>query len=432
MIDPREQDQHVERLLREAMRGPVRAETADCLDVETLAAWSEGSLDAGARSRAESHAATCTRCQSMLAAMIRTQPAIAAPSASPFRKWLMVLVPAVSAAAAVALWFAVDPSVKNPAEPVATVARIEQAPPSKDSEEVKARANAATPASERPAGAPAPTTVPGAREADSSFADKRSAAKEVPKVLDRLEALSKPADAPASVAATPPPPPPIPPAAPPRPEQERSQVAQLQSQTQGQGQVQNQMPSPSQNQAANQAPSPYVNQSQVSQSAPAERRVIESAGRAGAASSDTRIAGARDAKQDAAANERLGYRGRQDVSGTFELLTANALIRYRVIDGRTIQRTADGGKTWTAGHAVLVPATLSIGSAPSPTVCWFAGTGGLVVRTGDGTTWREVRVPDAVDIKSITATDANTATVITANGRVFTTANGGLSWSIPK
>ena len=122
-----ERDQHVDRLLREAMAGPVRAESADCLDVEALAAWAEGSLDASNRARAEAHAATCTRCQRMLAAMIRTAPIAAAAPASPFRKWVMMLGPALGVAAAVALWFAVDRPSRTTEPEVMTMARSENA-----------------------------------------------------------------------------------------------------------------------------------------------------------------------------------------------------------------------------------------------------------------------------------------------------------------
>ncbi len=87
-------------------RGPA---SSDCLDPETLAAWAEGALSGSERSFAEAHAARCARCQSMLAVMARTVPP-AAPTPSPLRKWLMMLTPVAAAAAAVALWFAVDPA----------------------------------------------------------------------------------------------------------------------------------------------------------------------------------------------------------------------------------------------------------------------------------------------------------------------------------
>ena len=111
----RDRDKSVEQWLRQTPVAGARVD--DCLDAETLAAWSEGLLDGRARSTAEAHAASCARCQAMLAVMVRTTPVPAGAMGSPFRKWLMMLSPAMAAAAAVALWVAVDrrpvPSVND-------------------------------------------------------------------------------------------------------------------------------------------------------------------------------------------------------------------------------------------------------------------------------------------------------------------------------
>ena len=143
-MSDRDRDQSVEQWLR---RTPVgAASTDDCLDADTLAAWSEGLLEGAERSSAESHASTCARCQAMLAVMARTTPVPASGTASPIRKWLMLLGPAMAAAAAVALWFAVDPSQRSA--------------PSVLGELSKERAESA------PAAVPAPRTRRVARAAD--------------------------------------------------------------------------------------------------------------------------------------------------------------------------------------------------------------------------------------------------------------------------
>ena len=110
-MSDRDRDQSVEQWLRRMPAGATP--TDDCLDADTLAAWSEGLLEGAERSSAESHASTCARCQAMLAVMARTTPVPASGTASPIRKWLMLLGPAMAAAAAVALWFAVDPSERS-------------------------------------------------------------------------------------------------------------------------------------------------------------------------------------------------------------------------------------------------------------------------------------------------------------------------------
>ena len=107
-------DKAVERWLRQTPAAGARSESA-CLDAETLAAWAEGLLNGPERTAAEAHASGCARCQAMLAVMVRTMPATPPRSASPLRKWLMMLSPAMAAAAAVALWFAVDQRSLPPA-----------------------------------------------------------------------------------------------------------------------------------------------------------------------------------------------------------------------------------------------------------------------------------------------------------------------------
>ncbi len=139
-MSDRDRDQSVEQWLRKTPVGA--ASTDDCLDANTLAAWSEGLLEGAERSSAESHASKCARCQAMLAVMARTTPVPVSGTASPIRKWLMLLGPAMAAAAAVALWFAVDPSQRSA--------------PSVLGELSKERAESA------PATVPAPAPVPAA------------------------------------------------------------------------------------------------------------------------------------------------------------------------------------------------------------------------------------------------------------------------------
>ena len=100
-----DRDATIDRLLAgRATRSPGNATDA-CLDADTLAAWADDALDAGALAAAEAHAADCARCQAMLAAMARTTPLAPAQAAAPWWKpafrWL---VPLTAAAAAVLVW----------------------------------------------------------------------------------------------------------------------------------------------------------------------------------------------------------------------------------------------------------------------------------------------------------------------------------------
>jgi hypothetical protein len=101
-------------LLRDTLRSRAADPTAACVDVETAAAFVDGTLSTRARSSAEAHIADCPRCQAVLAALVRSTPPTAA------RTWwrrpaLAWLVPAAVAAGAVAIWINVPDPPNLPA-----------------------------------------------------------------------------------------------------------------------------------------------------------------------------------------------------------------------------------------------------------------------------------------------------------------------------
>jgi hypothetical protein len=92
-----------------------------CLDAETIAAWADDSLAAGERAAVEAHAADCARCQAMLAAMVRSEPA-AQPAAAWWWRGSMLgwLVPLTAVASAL-IWIVVSPgTIRPPQEAVPT------------------------------------------------------------------------------------------------------------------------------------------------------------------------------------------------------------------------------------------------------------------------------------------------------------------------
>src|SRR3954466_7582399 len=107
-------------LLRETLHGRMTPERAPgCLDSQTLAAWSEGTLNRRDRESIEVHASDCARCQALLAAMVTI-----APPVSPSRWWRPStagwFAPMAAAAAAILLWVTVprapvDRSLTSPA-----------------------------------------------------------------------------------------------------------------------------------------------------------------------------------------------------------------------------------------------------------------------------------------------------------------------------
>ena len=101
-------------------------------------------------------------------------------------------------------------------------------------------------------------------------------------------------------------------------------------------------------------------------------------------------------------------------------------VRWRVRPA-SIERTTDGGSTWTA-TGVASDIDLTAGSAPSAGVCWMVGASGTVLRTTDGRTWQRLPFPEAASLTGVEATDERTATVTTTDGRRFRTTDGGSTW----
>lgn len=436
-------DHSVEQWLRKT---PVPAAPEDlCLDAETLAAWADGKLAGAERTSAEAHASTCARCQAMLAVMVRTTPVPAPSSGSAIRRWLMMLSPAMAAAAAIALWFAVDqrqalvpsavdslskeqvgastaplaePAPASPAAPAPTESDRKEQMTSSDRDAQKqerlAQSELADARRDREAGPPsaAPATPTPVNERKDLETAKRS---ETASGLDGLRAA-------APVASLPPPPPPSPSG--PAPQQQANQ-AQNQFANQNQAAVQTQSPAVQTQQTQSQSQAPR-------QQAPAalEERVIVSEKPVGRVAADTsdpgRAAGRGGATGGLADASKLAYRAKP---GDFELTVAESSVRWRVVDGRTVQRSPDAGTNFSTQYTAESGVLLMAGAAPSTNVCWLVGRSGAVVLTTDGRVWQRLAFPEQVDLTAVTATDARTATVTAADGRRFGTSDGGRTWT---
>jgi hypothetical protein len=448
----RERDLSVERWLRTT---PVSAaQPDDCLDAETLAAWAEGLLDGSQRATAEAHASNCARCQAMLAVMVRTTPDRAAGTGSPIRKWLMMLGPPMAAAAAVALWFAVD---RGPRAPVVDRVTNEQA-----------KAEPAPGSPESPASVPAPVEADGkapspsadrdavtrSRVAPSELADARKERETGPQAFATPPATVAPVNEKKDLAtakrtdpvlgserlgaAAPlPTPPPAPPPAPQRPPTAEVQAA-AGSRTAATGALPAAAPQQQANQTQNQAPNQAPNQNQdqtQNQSPPVQRQALEERVRVAEkplarAAEDSaaarRAAGRGGAEGGLAETVTLNVRAKP---GDFELDVASSFVRWRVVGGRTVQHSVDGGTTWTNQYTADPGVMLTSGTAPTPTVCWLVGRSGAILLTVDGKVWQRVTFPGTVDFAAVTASDARTATVTTIDDRQFATTDGGQTWT---
>ncbi|HYN07546.1 MAG TPA: YCF48-related protein [Vicinamibacterales bacterium] len=125
--------------------------------------------------------------------------------------------------------------------------------------------------------------------------------------------------------------------------------------------------------------------------------------------------------------DRVSGLGRANEGTVLENRSPAPTVRWRVTGAR-VERSVDAGSTWSdvpTGVAVAITA----GAAPTSSICWLAGRGGMVLLTADGGgTWQRVPLTEATDLSAIRATDARNATVTTADGREYATTDGGRTW----
>jgi hypothetical protein len=99
----------------------------------------------------------------------------------------------------------------------------------------------------------------------------------------------------------------------------------------------------------------------------------------------------------AVAPERRAFAAAAAASVTSEAISpVNQLVRWRVVDSTAVERSVDGGRTWTRTARIAE-----------------VGTG----------------KPDSLSIRGIRAVNDVTAIARTADGRDFTTSDGGRSWT---
>jgi hypothetical protein len=387
--EQQDRESSLERLMRDALRAPASdvSETSDaggCLDTDTLAAWAEQTLSARDRTALETHAAGCTRCQSMLAAMARTTPV---PVTAPWWRVHMMawMVPATAGAAALVVWMTL------PSRP--------------GLESRQAATHIAAPSMQpAPAVQPAPVTSSPARKFDDLDAITPPATDRAPRAAPAKETVSEQArtrqefrranaddkQAVSSLAKT------EAVAAEPKANAEASAAAQPAS------------PAP-----APLAPPPDAPPAPAPRAAPPPARAVGGA-----------LAGATNASE--ARGDRL--MARAAAAPVVQILSPNPSNRWRLLPGGAVQHSTDGGSTWET-QATGADVTLTTGASPAPLVCWLIGPRGRVLLSRDGATWKAVPVAQPLDLVSIRATDDTSATVTAADGRRFATVDGGATWT---
>jgi hypothetical protein len=353
------------RLLRDALRRAAAEPSSSCLDAAALAAWADGSLGWRERERVESHAASCARCQALVAAMAKTAPA------SPPRAWwtskIAWLAPIAAAAAALVVWIAApDMRMGHPA--------------------------------------PAPSTTPASQAAQTpalAAPTPRAAALAPPE--NAAPAAAAPADR-ADQA---------PPARSPAARERRQPVA----------------PSKDLRDAAGPAPSAASTDTHLETSSALSAGAAAADAQAKPSEVESRQlaeAAPRAALDSLQARSVMQNAAKAVSPSLFEIASPDPNVRWR-ISGTSVQRSADAGANWQT-QSSGVRAVLSSGTAPSPTVCWVVGAAGTVARSTDGRTWQQVAFPEAIDLSAVRASDATHAVITAADRRTFATDDGGRTW----
>jgi hypothetical protein len=132
------------------------------------------------------------------------------------------------------------------------------------------------------------------------------------------------------------------------------------------------------------------------------------------------------AQDPAAARGVVARRFRSHVTWV-EVPSPEPLIRWRFTPGGDVERSADAGLTWTREQIGGTRVQLIAGAAPSSSVCWLAGRDGVVLRFTSAEGWQRVPLPVRANVISIVASDAQHAIVRVQDGQLRTT-DGGQTW----
>lgn len=347
----RDQDRWLRRSLRQAATPPSEA----CPDAETLAAWADGGLNAQAVAAVELHASSCARCMAVAAAMERSAPAVSAARAWTPARAVRWLIPLTAAATAVAIWIAV------PQRPITGDMTL------------------SAPVSEAPARTPDSGFRTGAGAADMPQAPSSGATS----TDARPEFAPEPSTQnqnPAPRTANPEPQP-----------QEQMQLRdddlrreRAASPAQG---FAVELPSAARQSAPQAPPATAPPTPPVELAPPPGADAAAAKGTAEASPSLTA-----DTPSEALTTPQRSAFTTKFVVTAEARAPKNELIRWRVISSATIERSIDGGKTWT--HTVPLPRDSVKG----------------------------------LTISGIRATNDQAAVVQMSNGTEFLTSNGGKSW----
>lgn len=363
-----------------------------CPDAEVLAAYVDDGLADSERARLESHLATCARCRALMA---RLSP-IEAPSSATSPVWRLPRIDARWGALAATLlvgtvlWMAWP---RTAVQPESRVAMAIDAP----EQRLPARAVEAGPSAPAPA-APAAAAVgrDGTRELerDATRADAR--------VSQTLRAAAVQAKSNA--------------------DRERTERAVLDAVQARQAPA---APEP--------APAPPPAVAAAAGAMAADKQAVAAA-RPQAPSAAAAPVAPPSAAGPAAAENAASFREKLEAVGGARVIDGPSFaepegrLRWRIVRGRVIESSSDGGVKWNPAFDAGV-VRLNSGSAPSMAAAWVCGAKGAVFRRVVPGGWTRVANPTTDDLVSIIAASDSSARVTTQTGQVFETTDGGATWA---
>ena len=398
-------------MLRQGLASDAQGGPENCPDAASLAAYYERSLTASESAVLDAHLAMCSRCRGHVAALVRSEaPEPERPERSVVWLWdWRVLTPAMAAVAIAIISIGVWEHRHNTAQPViVAMNRAEKSVPA--APPIGAIASApANPAAIEATPKQAPSTAPSrrAQPAPRLIAPIAKPAPPPPAPSEAVgadeitaaEATREPAPATGVVAGVP-----SAQATPPSDQKARS-VAQSQN-----------------------APVAKTTSPGGSVSSTAELSVVPRASRAPAERHAAPVAAAKQAMPGAVG----GLIARpSSTPREITIVSPDFTKSWRITSLGAIEFSNDSGQTWVTQTSV--PAGVAVaGSAPSVKVCWVVGRGGFVLRAKNGSEWKQVTPPVAMDLIAIRALDAKHATVTAADGSTYVTKDGGKSWEQQK
>ncbi len=404
-------------MLRRGLSSDSPRAAQACPEPDLLAAYYERSLAPVEVERFDAHLATCERCRAQIAALVRSEkPDQKQPDvpASWLWNWRW-LAPAVAAIAIIVIWAGVREHNKATSEPT-EVAMTETTRPQETVVPSPPVAQREAPARSVTGGALSKPAATPNLEKKFSGPSLQGLAKERGQAPTAAAGTAKPGEPPSSA----------------------RESAGESSAGGSAGVVGGVVTAPAPTSKEDSTAVPALVQSAPADGLSAENEIVTNIAKPRASSSGAalaprqfslstkRPAGAAPAKAKSAAADQLAVR---EVSAhPIVIASPDPTKSWRIAVSGAIEVSNDSGVTWQMQRPGIAGAMTS-GFALSSKICWIVGRAGAVLRTVNGTDWKQVAAPTTLELTHVTVWSAKRAQVTAADGSSYVTKDGGKSWT---